>query len=170
MQKRKIRRRTYRHISFGLPLPTLITSLLFFGPIVGLAGQQRGSRSVKSRVPAMTQAQQIQHALTRLGFGARPGDSEKVERSGVVAYLDQQLQPGAIDDSDLEKRLGRLPSLRLSLPAIAEVYNPPKPAVSPSPQPSPGPVPPAATNQVPVMNAQSPVLNTTAAEKTSLPQ
>ncbi|MBX9854797.1 MAG: DUF1800 domain-containing protein [Gemmatimonadaceae bacterium] len=45
-----------------------------------------------------TADQQVQHVLNRLAFGPRPGDSERVRRMGVDAWIAQQLQPERIDD------------------------------------------------------------------------
>jgi uncharacterized protein (DUF1800 family) len=36
--------------------------------------------------------------LSRLTFGARPGDVERVQAMGVSAWIDQQLHPSRIDD------------------------------------------------------------------------
>ena len=50
-------------------------------------------------------------ALNRMGFGPRPGDLEAFEALGdddvsrLFAYIEQQLDPDSIDDSDLESRI-----------------------------------------------------------------
>jgi uncharacterized protein (DUF1800 family) len=50
-------------------------------------------------------------ALNRMGFGPRPGDVEAFEALGATdqarleAYVDQQLNPGAISDAEVEQRL-----------------------------------------------------------------
>lgn len=49
-----------------------------------------------------TADQQVMHALTRLAFGAKPGDVERVRRMGVDAWIEQQLRPERMDDSPLE--------------------------------------------------------------------
>ena len=49
--------------------------------------------------------QQIIHALNRLTFGARPGDVQKVRSIGLDKWVEQQLYPGKIDNSSLEKFL-----------------------------------------------------------------
>ena len=36
---------------------------------------------------------QVLHALDRLTFGPRPGDVERVNRTGLKKWLDQQLHP-----------------------------------------------------------------------------
>ncbi len=43
--------------------------------------------------------QQVNHALSRLTFGARPGDVAKVRAMGVDRWIDQQLHPERIDDA-----------------------------------------------------------------------
>ncbi len=40
----------------------------------------------------------IDHLLSRTSFGPRPGDRERVARMGRQAYIDEQLDPSAIDD------------------------------------------------------------------------
>ena len=45
-----------------------------------------------------TADQQVQHALNRLGFGARPGDVAKVREMGVDRWIALQLAPDRIDD------------------------------------------------------------------------
>jgi uncharacterized protein (DUF1800 family) len=43
--------------------------------------------------------QQVIHALSRLTFGAKPGDVQKVRAMGVDKWIDLQLHPERIDDS-----------------------------------------------------------------------
>src|SRR5690242_15707068 len=45
-----------------------------------------------------TADQQVAQVLSRLTFGARPGDAERVRAMGVDAWIDQQLHPERIDD------------------------------------------------------------------------
>ena len=40
----------------------------------------------------------VLHLLNRLTFGPRPGDIDRVQRLGIARWLDQQLQPGRVDD------------------------------------------------------------------------
>lgn len=76
---------------------------------------------------ALSADQRVVQVLSRLTFGARPGDVERVRKMGALAYISQQLDPDSIDDSALLKRLEKLPTLNLSTPVLAEQYNPPKP-------------------------------------------
>ncbi len=49
-----------------------------------------------------TADQQVNHVLSRLTFGARPGDVEKVRKMGVDRWIAGQLQPERIDDGRAE--------------------------------------------------------------------
>src|SRR5688500_15694238 len=55
--------------------------------------------------------EQVNHALSRLPVGARPGDAQRVRAMGVDEWIDQQLQDGKIDDSDLERFMSGYASL-----------------------------------------------------------
>src|ERR1700741_4275032 len=66
--------------------------------------------------------QRIQHVLNRLGFGARPGDVERVKAMGVDKYIEQQLNPDKIDDSATIARLQTLETLRMSTAELYEKY------------------------------------------------
>ncbi|MEP6788484.1 MAG: DUF1800 family protein, partial [Acidobacteriota bacterium] len=87
--------------------------------------------------------QRAVQAISRLTFGARPGDTDRVKKMGVDAFINEQLNPDAIDDSALQKKLDKLPTLNQSTPTLAEQYNPPKPPPTPTPVPvtSPAVVP-----------------------------
>jgi len=112
------------------------------------AQQRRAQRRANSRTATLNDEQRIRHVLARLSFGARPGDAERVRALGVEAYIAQQLDPDAIDDSALEPRL-KLPTLALATPTLIEQYNPPKPAATPTPTPSPSPSPVASPSPSP---------------------
>lgn len=59
------------------------------------------------------------HLLNRISFGATPDDVAAIDRMGYDAYLDEQLNPEAIDDSAIEARLLPYTSvLDLSLMAL----------------------------------------------------
>jgi uncharacterized protein (DUF1800 family) len=105
--------------------------LVFQGSLVSIAAE----RSAK-KVVAMTADQRIAHVLSRLTFGARPGDFEKVKAMGVDAFINQQLDPDVIDNTAVMAKLRRLPTLGMATPVIIEQYTPPKPAAVPSPSPA----------------------------------
>ncbi len=123
-----------RFCAFGhFCLAAFLMSLFVFEPLLVSASNDKDSKRV------LTGDQRIRQVLARLTFGERPGDFERIEKIGVKAYIEEQLNPDNIDDSALAKRLEKLPTLMLTTPTIAEQYNPPKPKPTPSPSPSPSP-------------------------------
>src|SRR5690349_13985101 len=44
-------------------------------------------------------------ALNRMGYGPWPGDVDRIRGMGLTAYVDQQLNPDAIDDSACEQKI-----------------------------------------------------------------
>jgi uncharacterized protein (DUF1800 family) len=87
----------------------------------GVNGQNTKSRAAKS-ASRLNEDQRILHVLNRLGFGARPGDVERVRAMGVDRYIEQQLAPEKIDDSASEAKLQNLESLRLTTAELYEKY------------------------------------------------
>lgn len=140
----------------------LLAASLFCQPAFSLVAAQRKK---EQRVPAgsMTDDQKITQVLSRLTFGARPGDFEKVKQMGVAAFINQQLDPESLENTALITRLKRLPTLNMATPVIIEQYTPPKPVASPSPAPAKSPdamtpTPPKSIaenslNQVPQLSA-----------------
>ncbi len=67
--------------------------------------------------PAPQQSAQISpalHLLNRITWGARPEEVERAEKIGLSAWLDEQLNPQDIDDSQLEAHLKDLPLLKVT--------------------------------------------------------
>lgn len=75
--------------------------------------------TVNPAAKSLTEDQKIIHVLNRLGFGARPGDVEKVKAIGLQKYIDQQLNPASIDDSVAENRVKNIEVFKMS---TAEVF------------------------------------------------
>jgi uncharacterized protein (DUF1800 family) len=65
------------------------------------------------------------HALNRLTFGPRPGDIDRVAAMGVDKWIDIQLHPERIDDSNVEARLSPLRTLRMSNKELVQNFPPP---------------------------------------------
>lgn len=78
----------------------------------------------KKRAPAnnLSDQQSILHVLNRLGFGARPGDVERVKAMGVERYIELQLNPGKISDALAETKVKDLPTLSMSTAQLYEKY------------------------------------------------
>src|SRR6266478_5257035 len=68
----------------------------------------------------------ILHALNRLAYGPRPGDLERVRQMGLAKWIEQQLNPNAIDDRAVEARLEQFPTLRMSSAKLLAEYPQPK--------------------------------------------
>ena len=71
---------------------------------------------------SLTDDQKILHVLNRLGFGARPGDVERVKKLGIDKYIEQQLNPASIDDSAAEVKLKGLEINNMSTAEIFAKY------------------------------------------------
>ena len=68
----------------------------------------------------------ILEALNRLGFGPRPGDLDRVKEIGLQKWVDQQLNPESINDSAVELKLDRFPTLKMSSSKLLEEFPPPQ--------------------------------------------
>src|SRR5438477_10615418 len=113
--------------------PSLARAFAAFGALALLANNLFvagvAAQSASAKQPAaqkLTEEQRIVHVLNRLGFGARPGDVERVRRVGLQNYIEQQLNPSKIDDSALEAKLKNLPTLQMSNGELLAKY--PQPA------------------------------------------
>jgi uncharacterized protein (DUF1800 family) len=117
----------------------LSAGLIFVIPYLTASGdkgandpQQSGSRvpqSLKGLPPSdLTEDQAISHALNRLGYGPRPGDVEAVKQMGLAKWIDRQLHPESIDDSAMQARLSRFPTLSMSSQALLDKF--PRPQVA----------------------------------------
>ena len=73
-----------------------------------------------------TEQEKITHVLNRLGFGARPGDVERVQKMGIREYIEQQLHPESISDARTEDKVFHLASLRMKQDEIFQQYPQPQ--------------------------------------------
>jgi uncharacterized protein (DUF1800 family) len=97
-------------------------ALALLSAVALLCGTLAAGGSAQQRAPEagrFSEGQRILHVLNRLGFGARPGDVERVRAMGVEQYIKQQLDPQRIPDALAEAKVSHLPSLRMS---TAELY------------------------------------------------
>jgi uncharacterized protein (DUF1800 family) len=78
--------------------------------------------AVTSAGKHLTEEQKILHVLNRLGFGARPGDVEKVKAIGLQKYIEQQLDPSAIDDPVAENKVKGLDIFNMSTAELFAKY------------------------------------------------
>ena len=97
-------------------LVALLCTTTLLSPLAGLAQQKQKAK------PALTEQQRIVHVLNRLGFGARPGDVERVKAIGVENYIQQQLNPEKIADPVAEAKLKNLSTLSMTTAQLYEKY------------------------------------------------
>ncbi len=89
-------------------------------PFQGLAG------TVLSDKRSLSQQQKALHVLNRLGYGARPGDIERVKAIGIQKYIEHQLDPSSIDDSIAEGKAANLEVFKMTTAQVFTKY--PNPA------------------------------------------
>src|SRR5579863_9883418 len=72
--------------------------------------------------PGTNDQKRAVHALNRLTFGPRPGDVQQVMAIGVDRWIDEQLHPEKISDSNLDARLAPLRTLHMSTKELREEF------------------------------------------------
>jgi uncharacterized protein (DUF1800 family) len=77
--------------------------------LVALVSMQNGASLAAGAADIPNDRAAVEHALNRLAFGPKPGQVEAIQRLGLSRWIDQQLNPSAIDDSALAARLTPLP-------------------------------------------------------------
>ncbi|HZH31522.1 MAG TPA: DUF1800 domain-containing protein [Pyrinomonadaceae bacterium] len=96
-----------RTAAFALAFALLTSS---FAALPGAASAQKKTGAAAANTARLGEEQRILHVLNRLGFGARPGDVERVRKLGLENYIEQQLAPERIEDAGTEARLRNLSS------------------------------------------------------------
>jgi uncharacterized protein (DUF1800 family) len=87
------------------------------------ASQVRGEGLVaRTAVAVIPQDQRYLLVLDRFTYGPRPGDVEKLQKMGLNAWFQQQMDPAKIDDSVLEAKLANYPAMQLPLNKLMEMY------------------------------------------------
>src|SRR6266699_1935166 len=118
----------------GLAAMFLLAALTIAAPYLS-AGKNKKDKSTESSKAAkglpiqdLTEDEAILQALNRLGFGPRPGDLERVKEMGLQKWIDRQLHPDSINDSALEARLDRFPTIKMSSSKLVDEF--PQPQVA----------------------------------------
>jgi uncharacterized protein (DUF1800 family) len=102
-------------------VPRLLVSFVAIAAILSnvcppwAQGQRRSSAR-------LSEDQRILHVLNRLGFGARPGDVERVKAMGLDNYINQQLHPDKISDTVADTKVRDLPTLSMTTAELYEKY------------------------------------------------
>lgn len=101
----------------------MLTIAAIFSATFGVvAGTQRIKSPAGHSIARLTDDQRILHVLNRLGFGARPGDLERVKALGLDNYINQQLNPEKINDAVAGAKLKDLPTLSMTTAELYEKY------------------------------------------------
>ena len=95
-----------------------IAALLVTTLTAGVTAQQKQ----QSRTKKLNEEQRIMHVLNRLGFGARPGDVERVKAVGLESYINKQLNPESISDSLADAKIKHLSTLSMTTAQLYEKY------------------------------------------------
>ena len=98
-------------------MPSVVRAAQHLGSLVILATAVAGCSSTRPTTSPradqrLTPQERIAHLLSRLTFGPRAGDAERVAAMGVDRWIDQQLNPESIPDSALDRALASLPDWR----------------------------------------------------------
>jgi len=75
---------------------------------------------------SLSQEQKVIHFLNRTSFGPTRESVQNVNRLGLRAYLDEQLDPNKIPDSTVEEKTAGLKTMRLNTGELFNLYPPPK--------------------------------------------
>lgn len=105
----------------------IVFSSLPLNTLAQKKSSKSNSSSNNQQKNEMVEEQKIVHLLSRIGFGARIGDIERVKALGILPYIENQLEPDLIDDSLINEKLAKLSTLVLPTPSILERFNPPPP-------------------------------------------
>ena len=92
----------------------MLTALTIPALTLSTDAQSMAKPETEKKLKPLTEDQKILHVLNRLGYGARPGDVEKVKQIGIQKYIEQQLNPSALNDSALEAKLEKFDALKMS--------------------------------------------------------
>jgi uncharacterized protein (DUF1800 family) len=113
----------------------LIAAATFAGPFLLAATDNKDSKAKSAEssktlkglpTQGLTEDEAILQALNRLGFGPRPGDLKRVKELGLQKWIDQQLHPDSVNDSALDARLNRFPSLKMSSAKLLDEFPEPQ--------------------------------------------
>src|SRR2546423_11145043 len=103
------------------------SALLSVAPI-GASAQRSGAKAsqkpviARSDVRELPADQQIIQALSRLTFGARPGEAQQVRSIGLDNWIDQQLHPEKINDDAMNAFVSRYSALNQDQNGLLKQY------------------------------------------------
>ena len=100
---------------------------LLFGVAACASGRGGGrSETIPRADQKLSERERIAHVLSRLTFGARSGDAERVAAMGVDRWIERQLTPELIPDSAVNVALATIPEWGRPVTQLVEVVDPGK--------------------------------------------
>ncbi len=116
-------------MNFKRKLQTKTLGLVIAGVLVAL-GPLVAKKAIDSAAKfreKLNTHQQVEHALRRLSYGAKPGDVEAVSKMGVQKWVERQLNPASIvENPALEAKLAAMGTLKLSTDELVTRYPTPR--------------------------------------------
>ncbi len=106
---------------------SVIVALVLLG-LACLAAVASSKKKDPKTATQMDESKRALHALQRLTFGPGPGEVERVAAMGVDKWIDLQLHPDKIDDTNLDARLAPFRTLHMNTREIVENF-PPRPII-----------------------------------------
>ena len=103
-----------------------IAAVALLAGISGCSSLSSRSTSASPSLQPLTETERVAHVLSRLTFGARPGDAERVASMGVSRWIDHQLRPAAIDDSALDAALASMAAWNQPASEVGRVEDVPR--------------------------------------------
>ena len=103
-----------------------LCALMTAGPMLGEAPAPAKTIPAAPAVKSLTEQQKVLHALNRFTFGPRPGDVQAVEKMGLKAWFESQLNPKGIDDSAFQAMMLKFPAMQLSQEALLKKFPSPQ--------------------------------------------
>ena len=97
-------------------------ALFLLALTLACAAPQLLAKKHDKAAPAANDQHRAVHALNRLAFGPRPGDVQQVMSMGVDNWIDLQLHPDKIQDSDLQARLAPFRTLHMSAHEMVDEF------------------------------------------------
>jgi uncharacterized protein (DUF1800 family) len=94
-----------------VPRPSAaVVLLLVIAAAAACSSIHSRSEPAGSPTQKLSETERIAHVLSRLTYGARSGDAERVAAMGVKRWIDQQLHPESIPDSAVTVALAAIPA------------------------------------------------------------
>jgi uncharacterized protein (DUF1800 family) len=97
---------------------SVVAFVAMFSPVFSITANGQ----MMSKKSKLTKDQKILHVLNRLGFGARPGDVERVKSIGLEKYIEQQLNPSSLRDTATQAKLNNFEIVNMETSEIFAKY------------------------------------------------